>query len=74
MTVEHKDGYAVSTQHADGGQAARQGVGTLLKLFPGIACVAADNGLVAACYLFCMRESFSNVHGALLPKIRLLPE
>src|SRR5260370_22256590 len=67
MAVEHQYGYAVPALHSKRSQAAREGVGALVKLFPGGARLATNDCLTDASYFFCMFEPFSDSHVALLP-------
>src|SRR5712692_11960231 len=66
MAVEHQYGYAVSALHSKRSQAARKGVGTLVKHFPGVARLAAYHRLVGSSDFSGVFKPFSNMHGALL--------
>ena len=48
MTVEHEYCYAIAALDAEGGEATSECIGALVKVVPGVASVATNDGLTSS--------------------------
>jgi hypothetical protein len=78
MTVKHEYCDAVAALDAEGGEATGECIGALVKVVPGVACVATNDGLASSKDFFRVCQPLCDVHMALsllmVPMILFLAE